>query len=71
MKMRLISSWSFKRSACSACHEHRLDRLCANPLRIDAAAVVRDFDDHLAPFVEGVQRQSSFRRLACCCSLFG
>ena len=41
-----------------------LDRLVADALRVDAAAVVGDLDDDLAALVEGVQRQPAFGRLA-------
>src|SRR5262249_4105864 len=46
------------------CYQPRLDRLGANALRVDAAAVVGDLDDDLAALVEGVERDATLRRLA-------
>ena len=55
-KIRLTRSRSFKRSACSAVMSLAWIGLGADPLGVDAGAVVADLDDDLAPFVEGVQR---------------
>ena len=47
----------------------KFNGLGANLLRIDAAAIVGDFDDHLVAVVIGVQPDDSLRLLAQLCGV--
>ena len=51
--------------------QSQFDGLGANLLRVDAAAVVGDFDDDLIAVVIGVQPDDALRRLAQFAALFG